>query len=86
MEMDFNLWEVGSDILQLPRSFGFELGPVNAMFAVEKLAMRNVFFRILLFAPVSMILPTRHTHLHLQSFFQQRDKGVKFVDLPIKVM
>jgi hypothetical protein len=46
-----------------PRRPGFGLGSVHVGFVVDKVALGQVFLRILWFSPVNIIPPGLHTHI-----------------------
>ena len=42
---------------------GLNCGPVRVRFVVEKVALEQVFLRVLRLPPISIILPITHAHL-----------------------
>jgi hypothetical protein len=45
------------------------------IFVVDKVALGQVFLRLLRFPPVSIIPPVLHTHLYLHTVLQRRTNG-----------
>jgi len=45
--------------------FGFDPRSVHVRFVVDKVALGQVFLRVLRYSPVSIILPIFHIHLHV---------------------
>jgi hypothetical protein len=58
-----------------PRSLGFDPGPVHVRYAVDRLALWQVFLPILRFSPVSIVPPMLHTRLHLNTTLIRRTSG-----------
>jgi hypothetical protein len=46
-----------------PRRLGFDPGSVHVIFVVDRVALDQVFLRVLRFSPVSIILPVLHNHI-----------------------
>jgi hypothetical protein len=57
------------------RKTGFDPRPVHVRFVVNKVTLKEDFLPVLLFAPVSIILPMLHTQLHVKYLFIIRTSG-----------
>jgi hypothetical protein len=58
-----------------PRKTGFDVRSVHVRIIVDKVALGQVFLRVLPFYPVSIIPPMLHIHLHLHVALTRRAKG-----------
>ena len=79
-EQNFTVTEVVSWFRQLVaglwlRRTVLDPRPVHERSVVDKVAVGQVYLRVLRFSPVSIIPPMLHTHLHLHVALNRRTKG-----------
>jgi len=68
-------WFTRLDTGQSLRRSGFDLGPVRIRSALDKVALGQVFLRLLPFSPVLIIPPMPHIHLHLHVTLTRMTNG-----------